>query len=140
MRSSSLLVTALLALSALAAALSSQTIPAGAEEETLQTCPAFVSTVWVSPLAGPKASGNRYTVAVDGNAMSCAQAIAWAKKLIPQHIAGKPLMPSYPPLKSGPPGFTCKGSPDTTGHAWRGSCLKNTNTAAFRPGFTWTND
>ncbi|HEV3154701.1 MAG TPA: hypothetical protein VGZ02_12925 [Candidatus Baltobacteraceae bacterium] len=139
MRSFNLLVTAFLASSALAAAFSSQTIPAGAEEETLQTCPSFVSTVWVSPLAGPKASGNRYTVAVDGNAMPCAQAIAWAKKLIPQHIAGKPLMPTYPPLKGGPPGYVCKGSPDTKGHAWRGNCFKNTTTA-IPAGFTWTND
>lgn len=29
----------------------------------------------------------------------------------------------------GPPGYICTGSPDTTGHAYRGHCLKSTGGA-----------
>lgn len=110
-----------------------------ADETGMTTCPTFTSTKWVSPMPGPQPSGNRYSVTVTGSAMTCAQATSWAKKLIPSHIAGKPMLPDYPPLKGGPPGYVCKGSPDNSGHAWRGNCLKK-STSALQPGFTWTND
>ena len=110
-----------------------------AAAQNMQTCPAFTATKWVSPIPGPKPSGDRYTVTLTGAPMSCAQATTWAKKLIAQHIAGKPMMPIYPPLKGGPPGYVCKGSPDTAGHAWRGNCMKSGG-GAVPPGFSWTND
>lgn len=109
-----------------------------ADQMGMTTCPAFTSTQWTSPMPGPQPSGNSYTVTISGNAMSCAQATSWAKKLIPQHIAGKPMMPNYPPLKSGPPGYVCKGSPDSSGHAWRGNCFKSG--ASSPVGITWTDD
>ena len=111
-----------------------------AAAQNMQTCPTFTATKWVSPMPGPKPSGDQYMVTLTGASMSCAQATTWAKKLIAQHIAGKPMMPSYPPLKGGPHGYVCKGSPDTTGHAWRGSCLKSSGGAGLAPGFSWTND
>jgi len=86
----------------------------------------------------PNDSGSQYQVTVTQKAMSCAEATQWAQKLIAQHVDGKPMMPSYPPPTGGPAGYICKGSPDNTGHAYRGHCLKQ-STATFAPGFNWTN-
>ena len=112
--------------------------PAAADDMQTTTCPPFTGTSWVSPMP-PNNSGNRYAVTLTGREMSCAQAVSWSRKLIAQHIAGKPMMPQYPPLKGGPAGYICTGSPDNTGHAWRGHCLKIKH-GAFAPGFDWTDD
>jgi len=112
--------------------------PAAADDMGMTTCPSFTSTSWVNPMP-PGNSGNRYSLTLTQHEMTCAQAESWAKKLIVQHIPGKPGMPQYPPLKGGPPGYVCTGSPDTTGHAWRGHCLKSTG-KPFGPSFDWTDD
>lgn len=112
-------------------------LPAVADDMSMTTCPVFTSIKWVSPMQPPE-SGTQYELTVTQNAMSCVQATTWAKKLVAEHIDGKPMMPSYPPLTAGPPGYACSGSPDSAGHAWRGHCLK-TGKAVILPGFNWSN-
>jgi hypothetical protein len=112
-------------------------VPAPAQDMQMTTCSVFTSVKWVSPM-DTNESGMQYQVTLTQHDMTCDQAITWAKQLIPQHIDGKPMMPSYPPLSGGPPGYACKGSPDITGHAYRGGCLKKGSTTVA-PGFTWTN-
>lgn len=67
------------------------------------------------------------------NAMSCADATTWAKKLIPLKIGGS--MGSHASLKGGPAGYDCVGFPDNAGIAYRGRCEK----AGMEPvpGFSW---
>jgi len=113
-------------------------MPAAADDMQMTTCPTFTGTTWVNPMP-PSNSGNRYILTLTNHEMSCAQAESWAKKLLVQHIAGKPMMPQYPPLKGGPPGYVCTGSPDTTGHAYRGHCLK-TKAGAIASSFDWSNE
>ena len=139
MRFPTFLVVAIVFVATLIVSIAGFRTPTRADQMGMTTCSAFTSTKWVSPMPGPQPSGDRYTVTISANPMSCGQATSWAKKLIPQHIAGKPMMPDYPPLKGGPPGYLCKGSPDSSGHAWRGSCLKS-GAGASQPSFTWTND
>jgi hypothetical protein len=113
-------------------------VPAAADDMQTTSCPSFTGPTWVNPMP-PNNSGNRYMLTLNKHEMSCAQAVSWAKKLALQHIPGKPMMPQYPPLKGGPPGYVCTGSPDTTGHAYRGHCLKTTG-GPFAPSFDWSND
>lgn len=134
----------LLAVGLVAAAAAVGAFAAGhgvASAQDMQTCPAFTAVKWVSPLPGSTSSGDKYTVTVSASAMPCEQATAWAKKLIAQHIAGEPMQASYPPLTGGPAGYVCKGSPDSSGHAWRGHCLKSGTHAGgdLTPGINWTN-
>ena len=112
-------------------------LPAVADDMSMTTCPVFSAIGWVSPMQPPE-SGSQYQLTVTQNAMTCAQATTWAKKLIAEHIDGKPMQASYPPLTAGPPGYACSGSPDSAGHAWRGHCLK-TGKAVIAPGFNWSN-
>jgi hypothetical protein len=122
----------------------------GAETATslqMSSCPVFAGPAWTSPMP-PNNSGNKYlvtlvsVVTIDGGKKkvippaTCAQAQTWVLKLAAEHIAGKPMLPDYPPLKTGPPGFLCKGTPDNNGHAWRGNCYKNGSNPA--PTFNWT--
>lgn len=100
-----------------------------------------VSRIYVREMGQPDApndTGNQYQLTIAQKAMTCADATTWAKKPIARHIDGRPMMPSYPPLTAGPPGYVCKGSPDNTAHAYRGHCLKQ-GTTTFAPGFTWSN-
>ena len=113
-------------------------MPAAADDMQMTTCPSFTATTWVNPMP-PSNSGNRYILTLNKPELSCAQAESWAKKLIMQHIPGKPMMPQYPPLKGGPPGYVCTGSPDNTGHAYRGQCLK-LNGGPFAASFNWSNE
>jgi hypothetical protein len=113
-------------------------IPSAADDMQMTTCPTFTGTTWVNPMP-PSNSGNRYILTLNKHEMSCAQAESWAKKLLVQHIADKPMMPQYPPLKGGPPGYVCTGSPDNTGHAYRGQCLK-TKGGPFAASFNWSNE
>src|SRR5262249_34964319 len=78
------------------------TRPAPAQDMQMTPCPAFTSVKWVSPMDASE-SGTQYQVTLTQHDMTCDQATTWAKKLIPQHIDGKPMMPSYPPLTGGPP-------------------------------------
>lgn len=110
--------------------------PAPADDMQMTACPVFTSVKWVSPMP-PNDAGTQYQLTVTQKAMTCAQATTWAQKLIAQHINGQPMQPSYPPLTGGPPGYVCKGSPDNTGHAYRGHCLKGSD--PFAPGFNWSN-
>lgn len=144
-------IVVLTALVGLGVALFGLSVPAlGAETSSdlqMSACPAFAGPSWTSPMP-PNNTGNRYLVTLvsvvkieAGKKKSsppgtCAQAQTWVLKLVTEHIAGKPMMPDYPPLKSGPPGFLCKGSPDNNGHAWRGNCYKNGSNPA--PSFNWT--
>jgi hypothetical protein len=73
-------------------------MPAAADDMQMTTCPSFTGTTWANPMP-PSNSGNRYTLTLNKHEMSCAQAESWAKKLIVQHIPGKPMMPQYPPLR-----------------------------------------
>ena len=125
-------------ITAIAAVIALCRIPAAADDMQMTTCPSFTGTTWVNPMP-PSNSGNRYTLTLNKHEMSCAQAESWAKKLLVQHISGKPMMPQYPPLRGGPPGYVCTGSPDNTGHAYRGHCLK-TKGGPFAASFDWTND
>jgi hypothetical protein len=113
-------------------------LPAAADDMQMTTCPTFTSTTWVNPMP-PSNSGNRYILTLNKHEMSCAQATSWAKKLVVQHVPGKPMMAQYPPLKGGPPGYVCTGSPDTTGHAYRGQCLKKSGDP-FAASFNWSNE
>lgn len=138
---------------ALASAFAILRIPAAQAAETytslqMTNCPTFTGPSWSSPMP-PSNSGNQYlltlstVIKVVGGVkstyppMTCAQAQSWVKKLAAEHIAGKPMMPDYPPLKTGPPNFLCKGSPDSNGHAWRGNCYKKGMNPP--PSFTWSN-
>jgi hypothetical protein len=131
----------------------SSSIALGAETYNgmqMTTCPPFTATTW-SNWMPPNDSGNRYIVTlttavkvVGGKKalfppMTCAQAQTWVKKLVAERIAGKPGLAQYPPLKTGPPNFVCKGSPDNHGHAWRGTCLETTRMTPT-PSISWTDD
>lgn len=132
---SSIAVAALLA-ATIPLSLAVWRLPAIADDLQMTTCPVFTSAKWVSPMP-PNDSGTQYQLTVTQNAMTCSQATTWAQKLIGQHMDGKPMQPAYPPLTGGPPGYVCKGSPDNTGHAYRGHCLKGSD--PFAPGFNWSN-
>lgn len=89
-------------------------------ELKLTNCPAFAATTWVYPIS--KESGNQYALSMTNAEMTCAQATAVAKKLIAEHSAGAPNQAFD--LSGGPAGYTCHGTADASGHAYRGGCHK----------------
>jgi hypothetical protein len=116
------------------------------------TCPSFTGPIWADPMH-PSFQGNTYTlsltsVVVTTNGtkkvyapMTCSAAESWVKKLITDHIAGKPGLPTYPPLTNGPPGFVCEATPDLRGHAWAGHCNRTNSPpggGVAKPAFTWS--
>jgi hypothetical protein len=133
MRVISWLASAALLAAAIPLLLAARPLPAFADD-TVTTCPNFTSVKWVNVM-DPSESGNLYAVSINTNAMSCADATKWAKKLIPTHIGGA--MGSMSELKGGPPGYHCAGVPDHNGIAYGGHCTKPGMGAV--PGFTWRN-
>ena len=97
-------------------------------------CATFTSVKWVNAMDTSQ-SGNLYAVSINKNAMSCADATKWAKKLIPTHIGGA--MGSMSVLKGGPAGYDCVGFPDHNGIAYYGHCTKPG--MGVMPGITWRN-
>ena len=116
---------------------------------TMTNCPVFAGPAWTSWMV-PHNAGTKYGVTlstvvkvVGGKKtitppMTCSGAELWVKKMAAEHIAGAPGQAAYPPLKTGPPNFVCKGSPDNNGQAWRGTCYLKAPYPA--PSFTWFDD
>jgi hypothetical protein len=109
-----------------------------ADADTLQMtqCADFSSAAWVSPYP-PSESSTKYSLGLMQHDLSCAQALAWAKKLLVQHLtppADDPLKAM--PLRGGPPGYACTASADKNGHAYQGSC-KKASKDLFNPAFHW---
>lgn len=89
-------------------------------EVKVTNCPSFAATTWVDPTS--KKSGNQYALSMANGDMSCAQATAVAKKLIAEHASGAPNQAFD--LSGGPAGYSCSGTADAGGHAYRGGCHK----------------
>jgi hypothetical protein len=121
------------------------------------TCATFTGPTWVNPMppygAANPYQGNKYELSLTSVVvitagkkkvyppMTCAGAELWVKKLALQHIAGKPMLPQYPPLKNGPPRFVCQGTPDLKGHAYRGNCAEMNSPpggGVMKPSFVWS--
>jgi hypothetical protein len=88
----------------------------------------FNGKPWVDP--DVHQSGNLYQVVLNDPAVACAQAVAWAKKLMAQSVSGAPL--SLVDVKGGPPGYQCTLTIDGTGHSHGGACKKPNG-----DGFAW---
>jgi len=97
-------------------------VSAPAARQAVTACPNFKGPVWL--LTGKfsikiaKPSGTVYTLVP--NKISCAQALALAKK-----VAGNAVASHTPhvgvPLK-GPTGWVCNAVPDSNSHAYTGAC------------------
>jgi len=86
---------------------------------TTGRCPTLTATHWV--IAGTSLGGSRYIIMVADE--DCAQVSSWVKKIVAQHISGKP--DEDQTLNFGPAGYTCTASPDGGGHPYQGKCEKN---------------
>lgn len=102
--------------------------PAQAANVAHGSCPILTATPWV--IASTNISGNQYVITVANE--DCAQVSSWVKKIVSQHMSGPPDKDQL--LSGGPPGYTCKASPDGRGHPYQGKCEKNGDK---NTGFIW---
>jgi hypothetical protein len=89
-------------------------------EVKMTNCPSFAATMWVDPMS--KKSGNQYALSMANADMTCAQATVVAKKLIAEHSSGAANQPFD--LSGAPAGYSCHGTADANGHAYRGGCRR----------------
>jgi hypothetical protein len=94
-------------------------------------CPHFASTPWVD-VGSVHKSGNGYGMVLLNETMTCAQATAWARKLLSQHRSSAPGADVQ--VGGGPAGYRCSLTPDGSGHWLGGECLKG---AAGKVEFIW---
>ena len=119
-------------------AVSIGTIPVRADELNLKYCPNFTSRQWVNTYP-PHNSGTQYAVTTSGKGtVTCAQAVAFAKKFVVEKIAAGQGLETKP-VKGGPVGWTCTSFEDWNGYAYQGHCTKpTTNKGALPPLFSWS--
>jgi len=109
-----------------------------ADELNLKYCPTFTSRQWVNTYP-PHNSGTQYEVTTSGKpTVTCAQAVAFAKKFVVEKIAAGQGLETKP-VQGGPAGWKCTGFEDWNGYAYQGHCIKpTTNTAVIPPQFSWS--
>lgn len=88
----------------------------------------FTGKPWVDP--DVHESGNLYHVQLNDPALTCAQAVGWAKKLMTQPASGAPM--TLVAVKGGSPGYKCTLTIDGSGHSHGGACMKPNGS-----GFGW---
>jgi hypothetical protein len=109
---------------------------------TMLHCSHFAATMWTlqnrrNPAADK--TGNQYGMALFNGKITgkigCAQAIAWATKLMRQHTSNGVFMPTE--VRGGPAGYRCFLTPDGSGHWLGGTCQIRDSSGAPLTSFDW---